>query len=224
VTTQTVQSVPTATMPRVNLLPPEIAEAARFRRIQLGMGAAVVAAGVVVAGLYVNAHHGVTAAQSKVDAANAQHAGLQTQLNGLQSVAATYADVQAKRTLLSQAMSQEIRWSFQLNDLSLRIPSHVWLTSVTATETSAGGTSGSSSTPTVAGGIGTITFSGVALRHDDVASWLDSLAGERGYEAPTFASSAETKIGSRTVVDFQSSVNVTSAALSHRFDLTNGAH
>jgi len=31
-------------MPRVNLMPPEIAEAARFRRFQLAMGGAVVGA------------------------------------------------------------------------------------------------------------------------------------------------------------------------------------
>jgi hypothetical protein len=36
-------------MPRVNLMPPEIAEAAKFRRFQLAMGGAVVAAvGILV--------------------------------------------------------------------------------------------------------------------------------------------------------------------------------
>ena len=40
--------------------------------------------------------------------------------------------------MLQQAMGQEVLWSYVLNDLSLRIPSNVWLTGVQATENTVG--------------------------------------------------------------------------------------
>jgi len=122
-------------------------------------------------------------------------------------------------------MGQEIRWSYVLNDLSFRMPNGVWLTGVTASETDTGVTpaTGSSSatssgttalTPT---GIGTITFGGVAITHDDVATWLDALAREKGFSDPTFSNAAESLIGARKVDNFSSSVVLNNQALSNRY-------
>src|SRR5436305_11153156 len=83
-------------LPRVNLLPPEIAEAARFRRFQLAMAGAGVAAVAIVAGLTYSAHSGVTSAKSQLASAQAEHAQLQTQLDSLASVRDVYAQVAAK--------------------------------------------------------------------------------------------------------------------------------
>lgn len=226
-TTETVQTAPIAALPRVNLLPPEIAEAARFRQVQLAMGGAVLVAALAVAGLYVHAKSGVHSAQNGLTTAQSQQAGLQSQLAGLQSVKATYADLQAKRALLSQAMSQEIRWSYVLDDLSLRIPNDVWLTSVDATENGVGSadsssTSATSSTTTTTDGLGTVTFTGTGLKHADVASWLDVLAAEKGFIDPSFSSSTENNIGSRHVDDFSTSVGLGSDALSNRYTLKAG--
>jgi Tfp pilus assembly protein PilN len=126
--TQVVTGAPM--MPRVNLMPPEIAEAAKFRRFQLAMGGAVVGAVGIVVALYLSAHSGVASAQNQLVEVQQQHAALQTQRAQLQSVQDVYTQVAAKQTMLSTAMSDEIRWSTYLNDLSLRIPDHVWLTNV----------------------------------------------------------------------------------------------
>jgi Tfp pilus assembly protein PilN len=217
VTTQTVQTAGIAAMPRVNLMPPEIAEAARFRRLQLAMGSAVVVAAVLVAGLYVNGRSSVTNAQTQVTAATTQHAALQAKLTGLDSVAQTLADVQGKQALLAQAMGEEIRWSYLLNDLSLTVPSNLWITGITANETATNqgltATAGTSSTT----GLGTVTFTVIGLKHDDIASWLDTLAKTRGLLDPTFASSIESAIGSRSVVDGNTTVNLGPKALSNRY-------
>jgi Tfp pilus assembly protein PilN len=214
-------------------MPPEIAEAARFRRLQLAMGAAVAAAVVMVAGLYMHEHSAVSSARSSLNTAKAQQTSLQEKLNSLQSVAATFAAVQAKQQLLGTAMGQEIRWSFYLNDLSLKIPSNVWLSAVQASESTAPGFSGSPGSATsssaatslsaAANTIGTISFSGVGMRHDDVARWLDSLSRLKGFADPTFSSSTETAIGSRGVVDFGSQATVTTAALSNRYTVKAGS-
>jgi Tfp pilus assembly protein PilN len=78
------------TLPSVNLMPTEIAEAARFRRFQLAMGAAVVAAVAIVGVLYVNGKSGVTDAQHQLETAQAQQATTQSELNSLSNVAAIY--------------------------------------------------------------------------------------------------------------------------------------
>ena len=211
----------TPVLPRVNLLPPEIREAARFRRFQLAMVGAGVAAVAIVGALYYSAHSSVSTAKSDLSAAQATQSNLQNQLSSLQSVRDVYDQVAAKKAMLAHAMGPEIRWSFYLTDLSLKVPDHVWLSSVNATETTPG-----SATPAAAAvgsaavtpaGIGTITFGGVAFNHDDVATWLDTLAKERGYTNVYFTNSTKAKIGPRDVVNFTSSVTLTQAALSGRY-------
>jgi Tfp pilus assembly protein PilN len=220
-------------LPRVNLLPPEIQEAARFRRFQLAMVAAGVGAVAIVAALGVSAHSGVSHASADLAQANAQQASLQSQLSGLQSVRDVYNQVAAKKAMLSQAMGSEIRWSYYLTDLSLKVPDHVWLTSVTATEAGTpGGTTSAPTTTAAAGsagasallpaGVGTVTFAGTAFSHDDVATWLDTVAKERGFANAYFTNSTKAKIGSRDVVNFLSSVTVTQSALSGRYSKVEG--
>jgi Tfp pilus assembly protein PilN len=207
-------------MPRVNLMPPEIAEAERFRRLQLAMGGAVLASVVIVGLLYHHEKSGISSAQGQLDAAQAKQTALQSQLNGLSNVSQTYADVQAKQALLSQAMGQEIRWSYILNDLSYRITSNLWLTNVSATETSVGGPTTTAPTGLPGGpstSLGTVSFSGVAFSHDDVAKWLDSLTKEKGFSQPTFSSSTEVPLDGRMVVNYGTQVLVNENALSNRY-------
>jgi Tfp pilus assembly protein PilN len=215
-------------LPRVNLMPPEIAEAARFRRFQLAMGGAVVAAVAIVGALFVHEHSQVSGAQAQLDAAQARHAVLQNQLTSLQNVKQTYADVAMKQQLLSEAMGDEIRWSYYLTDLSLKVPDNVWLTNITAA--SGPGAASGGTTPAAAPGtpgapaapVANLTFSGVAFAHDDVATWLDMLAQEKGFANPYFSNSAESAIGAKKTVDFSSTVDVTAAAESGRYSKPAG--
>jgi Tfp pilus assembly protein PilN len=219
VTSQTLQTAGVAAVPRVNLMPPEIADAERFRRLQLAMGGAVLAAIVIVGALYDHAKGGITSAQHELDTAQTQQTTLQGKLNGLSNVSQTYSELQAKQSLLQQAMGPEIRWSYMLNDLSYRIPSNVWMSSISASETAAGADAGTTTALPGADSdtLGTVTFSGVAFTHDDVAAWLDAMAKEKGFTQPTFTNSTETGIGTRQVVDFSSQVLLDSSALSNRY-------
>jgi Tfp pilus assembly protein PilN len=220
--TQVVSGAPV--MPRVNLMPPEIAEAAKFRRFQLAMGGAVVGAVGIVVALYLSAHAGVASAQNQVTEAQQQHTALQAQRAQLQSVEDVYSQVAAKQTMLSTAMSDEIRWSTYLNDLSLRIPDHVWLTNVVATENTAG-TLPPTTTPsaTASTAIGNVAFTGFAFSHDDVATWLEAVGKEKGYANPYFTNSTETTIGPRTFDNFTSSVDLSEAAKSGRYTKPAGS-
>jgi Tfp pilus assembly protein PilN len=207
------------TMPKVNLLPPEIAEERLVRRAKVGLLAGLLGCAAVVGVLYTSAHGSVGAAQSDLDQANAQKALLQNQVASLSNVSATYAQVAQREAMLTGLMGDEVQWSHYMNDLSLTVPDHVWLTNVTISQTAGAPTTSQASAPgsVFDVGIGTVTFSGVALSHDDVAVWLESLAKQKGYANPYFTNSTEAQLYGKTVYNFQSSVNVTPAAYSGRF-------
>jgi Tfp pilus assembly protein PilN len=219
-------AVPAPRVPRVNLLPPEIREAAKFRRFQLAMVAAGVGAVALVGLLSYNAHNSVTQAKGDLASAQQQQTSLQGQLAGLQSVRDVYSQVAAKKAMLSQAMGSEIRWSYYLTDLSLKIPQNVWMTGVTAAEqqatTAPASAAGVAAPSAVPAGIGTVTFTGTAFSHDDVANWLDALAKERGFTNAYFTNSTKSAIGPKSVVTFSSSVTLTQAALSGRYNAVEG--
>jgi Tfp pilus assembly protein PilN len=215
-------------LPRVNLLPPEISAARRLRKLQVGLGAGVGASVLVVGALVLAAAGQVADAQDGLDASKARGAALQSETNKYADVPAVYAAVDVKEAQLSLAMAREIRWSYFLNDLSLRTPGKVWLTGMTVEETVDSGVPGA--TPAVAGtqtlatpGIGTITFAGSGYEHNDVASWLRALAGQKGLADPYFTRSTEEKIGDQDAVTFDSQAVITDEALSGRYTQKAGS-
>jgi Tfp pilus assembly protein PilN len=214
--TETQHEVSLGALPRVNLLPPEIAETRRFKRIQVGLGATVAGAIGIVALLYISASSGVSGAQAKVDAATAQTASLQAETARYSGVTEVYSKAAAAEAMLSTAMGQEVRYSQLLNDLSLSIPSNVWIKNLVFSQEPGTGAAGATST-----GIGTLTVTGVGFSHDDVAVWLESLADQndgKTYADPYFSNSTETLLGTRRTVNFTSTATLTPQALSHRYD------
>jgi Tfp pilus assembly protein PilN len=218
--TETKADVSLGSLPRVNLLPPEIAETRRFRRIQVGLGGAVLGAVGIVALLYVAASSSVSSAQGELDTANAQRATLQAETAKYRDVTAVYARAAAAQAMLTQAMGEEVRYSRFLNDLSLSVPENVWLKNVSFAQTSgtAPAAAPAAAAPVIGTpGIGSVTFTGVGYSHDDVAVWLESLATQKGYANPYFTSSTEALLGSRKTVNFTSTATLTPAALSGRY-------
>lgn len=201
-------------LPRVNLLPPEIEVRRRFRRVQSGLGGAVVAAVGLVALLYVGAAGSVGDAQAGLDAATATHSQLQAESAKYRDVTAVYARAAAADRMLTQAMGEEVRWSRFLYALSLSVPDNVWVKNVTFTQTPSAVAAPGAAAGTAGAGIGTATFAGVGFGHDDVAVWLESLAGQKGYANPYFSNSTEALVGARKVVNFTSTATITPQALS----------
>ncbi|MDQ6650896.1 MAG: PilN domain-containing protein [Actinomycetota bacterium] len=212
-----------ALLPRVNLLPPEIAQRVRLRKLQGGMLAAVVVAVGIVAALYVGATTNKNTARQQLSVQQVEQSKLQGQVAQLQNVSAVYAQVAAREAMLRTAMGQEVQWSHYLNDLSLSMPNNVWLTSFSVAQTGSAGTTAAPAASAGAPdpGIGRVTVAGVGLAHPDVANWLESLAKEKGYSNPYFSNSTEGLIGTRKTVTFSSTVTVTKDALSGRY--TQGA-
>ncbi|MDP9164912.1 MAG: PilN domain-containing protein [Actinomycetota bacterium] len=204
-------------LPSVNLLPPEIAEKRRFRQVQYALGAAVAAAVLLVGVLYLLAAHSVSAANTDLAAADAQHSRLTAQIATYGNVTAIRAQAAAEQAMLATAMGQEVRFSQLLSDLSLSVPDNIWLNNLSLTEGAVPATVGAT-----AGGIGTLTVSAVGFSHDDVAVWLDSLAAQPNFTNPDFGSSVESYLGTRKTVNFGSTATLTAAALSNRYTVAAG--
>jgi len=218
-TTQTV--VRTGNLPRVNLLPPEIAEGAKFRTAQLVMGLSVVATVLVVGALYYLAAADESSAQDQLTSAQATGATLQSQVAKYSEVPVVYAERATAKAQLDQAMSQEIQYSYVLNDLSLTMPAGVWLTNITIAQPVdlPGSVKGAWGNPAN----GTVTMVGNASNLAQVAGWLQALATQRSYLDP-FLTSTQTTTQTTTAqgqsaagYTFTSSVALAPQALSNRY-------
>ena len=215
-----------AQMPRVNLLPPEIAAAAKFKRLKviLGMTVLAVMALLVLAFLWVS---------GQVGSAEEELATAETTGQALEAEVATYAEVpevlaavSAAQTNLATAMAPEIRWSFYLNDMSLTIPRTTRLATMSAVNTGAaaqltGAVAPESAavTPLGTATIGSVTFSGKSTDFDAVAAWLQSLARQEGYVEPYVQGVTKQGEGKTqgTFYDVESSTQLSSEALSERY-------
>jgi len=208
-------------LPRVNLLPAEILEIRRFRRVQSALGAAVMAAVLVVAGLWFVADQEAGAQQERLDSASSEQARLNREVATLAPVTETYRQVEEREALLTTALGGEVLWSRYLIDISLTVPEGVWLTSMTvapvaATEESTGSAAAPADVPD-SDDVATITFVGKALDHDDVATWLETQAKQRGFTDVYFSDSKRELVGDTPVYTFTSTVTVTSAALNPQY-------
>ncbi len=206
-------------LPKVNLLPPEILVRRRLRRVQVQLGGAGVAAILVVLALFVLALSSVSSANTELAGARTEHAALQKQVDGYAHVRQTYALVDQAHGLLRDAGGNEILWSTYLGDLGPLLPAGAWLTKVTVAPAAV---TGSAVPIPGAQALAQITFEGTALAQVNVASWLDAIAKERGWSNAYFSRSEEKLVGARKTFNFSSTVTVNAAALSGRYTTPAG--
>jgi Tfp pilus assembly protein PilN len=214
-------AAPAAAFPRVNLIPDSIAEQERVHRAKLVLVGAGLVSVALIGGLYVLAQGEVTSAQEEVDAATTVSSQLSAQKAEYAEVPKTFAAVTAAETQLTTAMSGEVRWSYQLNNLALTIPNGVALLSYQGTLGADSTTPAPGTTPDPTA-VGTVQFTGQALTYPKVASWLNSVAKQPGLKS-AYLSTAERKPGENDnpdTIDFSSSATLGNKALSHRFDGT----
>jgi Tfp pilus assembly protein PilN len=220
-TTSTGTGLRTGALPKVNLLPNEISEGARFRNLQLALALVVLLAVGIVGVLTYLASGEVSDAQDQVNSAQAQTVTLQHQVTSYAEVPKLYAQVALADAQLTQAMGQEVRYSFVLRDLSLTIPSSIFLTTMTITQPvdtpdSVIGAWGNS-------GLASITFHGQAMKLTDVAAWLDSLTKAKYYGDPYATTAVRPDVKKGTAFAFDSTVLITPVALTNRYAAKAGS-
>jgi Tfp pilus assembly protein PilN len=199
---------------QVNLLPPDILEAQRQRRL-----AGVVAlAGIGVIGLilvfYVLQLGSLGGVRDDIEAAEQNNAGLQRDIENLQEFEDLQAQAQAQQELLNEVFANEISFSGLLMDISRVIPSDAALTSLT--------TAAQEPTPAAGGTtllVGRIDVAGIAMDYESIASWLMRLERIRGWVNPWVTSIADPETGPIT---FTSGVDLTTAVVTERGQQAGG--
>ena len=204
---------------RVNLLPPEIGEAERFRREQVVRGLVVVGAVAVVAVLAVSASGQVSEAQTGVDTAAARATELNAQVAALAEVPATAKELSTVEAQRTAALGSEVRWSQYLNGMGL-VTGNL-NTQIKTMSVSQGQANASSAITSYTGlpGIATVNYTGISKTQKDFSYFLDALAKQKANVDPQFSSATtavDTESG-KEVISFTSSVTVTDAAESGRY-------
>jgi Tfp pilus assembly protein PilN len=200
-----------APLPRVNLLPAEIREVTRLRALQAGLAGGVLTATALVALVAVDAVADAQTARDELVAAQAASVAVQAQVTELEYVRDVYTKVETTEASVTAARAAEISWAHLLNDLSLTTPEGVWIETVTVAPGGA-----ATGDPAAAGSprsYGTITYTGRGRTHDDVATWLETLAGQPGLADATFTTSAQDATRAVPTVTFSSTATVTAEAL-----------
>jgi Tfp pilus assembly protein PilN len=196
-------------MTQVNLLPSDVRQRLKTRQLTVlvGMVAAIVVAGLLA--IFVLQSHKLAGANSDLAAAESQNQQLQAKVNSLQRFQQLADSRDAQQTTVQTAKAGTVQFSGVMHDLSMVIPSTVYVNNVTAT-LSLG--DGASLTPSTGGVIGNIQFQGSASDHLAVALWLTRLAQVSGWDNSWITASTKRTTatdGSQTDwVDFSGSVDL----------------
>lgn len=213
-----------ASLPQVNLLPPEVRASRSLSRTKRWLGLTILLALVVVAAGYGYALLQRASANSELASAQQQASALQVEANKYAEVPQVLGQVSQVTAARSTAMADDVEWRAYLDAIAAVLPAGVSIDSMsitgpdslhaaTAATTDAFGTSG----------IGTIAFSARSTTIPDTAAWLDALATVPGLLAPQASSvaAAATDDGV-TYYTVAVTASLDSDVLSHRFDETAG--
>lgn len=209
-----------APVPRVDLLPPEIGEARRLAGLKRVLAGSVVAVVLGCAGAVLWAQTGVSAAQDELDAVQARSASLHAEQAKYAAVPRVVGLIDAVSTARQTAMAQDVLWYGFLSDLGLTTPRGVSLLDLEVSLDDTSAAAAPSTDPLASPGIGRVTFSGKAAHFPDVATWLDGVGTLHGLDGSTLqtATRAQGAANDGTPITFTSTVQVTRAALTHRYD------
>ena len=205
-----------ATRPFVNLLPPEVLVERRVRVVQKGVALAVVACLAAGGGMQLLASRSLHKQQHALASAQASTQSVSRRIAALHDVASTYAQLTTATTTYKSLVARDISAATILDDLGVAVPSRVWLTQFSFSESAPTSASATSTTPFTTPGVATLTISGTALSRGDVSNWLESVAGQKGRVDVTFSNASESAVGSNKVVTFTSTVTLTDVVFSGR--------
>jgi Tfp pilus assembly protein PilN len=171
---------------QVNLLPPDILEAQRWRRrmVLAGIVGAVVIA--LLIGYWLLQATTLSSVRGDIDDRNRTNASLQQSIADKQKFATLQTQAQAQQNLLSAAFADEVSFSSLLMDFSRVIPSDAFVDNLTVQvqDVTAPVEGQDTTTQPATGLIGSITGSGQAASIDSVASFISRLEQVKGWVNP----------------------------------------
>ncbi|HSK90296.1 MAG TPA: hypothetical protein VK875_03185 [Euzebyales bacterium] len=226
--------VPAAPRPgaaRVNLLPHEVTRERRRQQIAAASIIALVAYVAVLGVLYALKVGDVAAAQDDRDAVEAEVAVLQAEVESLAEFQTLVEDIQARESLLTTAMSDEMSWARVFGNLALsftRDASLIEVQAMTAESTDDAVTGDVTVTedpavaepPPAGTPVGQITFTGYSI--DRVAPGVEEVlldvGGAEGLFDSYLITTTEEERGDEEVTSFEARVDLNDEVYTHRYD------
>jgi Tfp pilus assembly protein PilN len=195
---------------QVNLLPPEIFQRQRIRRLT----ALVALAGGAILGLallfYLLQVGTLGGVRDDIAAQRRTNDGIRADIAELQQFADLQAEAETKLGLLRSAFAGETSFSGVLMDVSRVIPATAYLTQFDA-QLSTGAAEGADAAEAIF--VGTLSASGVATDLDAVADWITRLESVDGWENAWLQSASEGETGTFT---FSSGVDLSPEVVTDR--------
>lgn len=206
-------------LPQVNLLPPEVRAARGLRTTKrwlvIGLGVTV----AVCAGVYglavldrVSAGSELTQAQDRTSALQAE----QTKYVEVPLVLGALSTAQLAKQL---GMSSDVDWKGYTDAITAVLPANVSVDNLSATVATA---ATPPAAPTGAASVGQIGFTVRSSVIPDTAAWIDALNAVPGLTEAWASSITIVEDESGIYYQVASTVQLTEAAFSHTYDLTDG--
>lgn len=199
-------------MSRVNLLPQEVMQRQRMRRLSYLIAGGSVALMALILLFYLVQIGRLGSVRDEIDQQERSNASIRADIQELQEFDDLRAEAQRKQQLLASAFEGEISFSGVLMDMSRLMPATAYLTDMSV-QTTAGTAPAGPAAPTTGGFLGVINVGGVSLDFNVVADLLTRLEGVDGWENPWVQGAADAAGGG---VTFTTGVDLSPEVLTDR--------
>jgi Tfp pilus assembly protein PilN len=204
-----------------DLLPVEIVESRRTRKVRRIVLAGLVVFAVLLGGWYARASQQTSAARASLSSAEDEALRLLRQQRAFADVVRVQAESQAVRVQLSALLAGDLPWSRLLSSLRRAAPTGVQVSSVTGTVTvgiiGGAGDAGAEASrlPDTSGekSVGTLIVAGSGTDKAAVAAYVDALAELRGLGNPLLGDVTQQD----GAVRFTVRLDITGSALGGRY-------
>jgi Tfp pilus assembly protein PilN len=194
-------------MQAVNLLPRDDPNRRTKTNIPVVVGVAgAVLSTVLIAMMYMSASGTVHDRQQQLDTLRAELAVVPPPVQQSSAQTGLAAEQKARVAAISTAMSRRVAWDRVLREVTLVLPTDVWLQSIAAVSPAS---PGSTAAPApVAGPPTGFTLNGYTYSQDGVARVLTRLMVVPDLSDVQLSTSSSTKVGSQTIVQFTIVANI----------------
>lgn len=201
-------------MKRINLLPREVAVRRRQRQQTVGLVGIVIVFILLLALVWFFRQGQLRNEEERRERAQARVQTLEAQVAALREFALLDQTVKQKEQTLATAMAGDVAWSRLLIELSMIIPGDSWITSFSG---SAQAAAEQPQPGAPAAKTGSLTFSAVTFDFPGVSKWITRLQELESLQNIWVSSAAKGAIGSRETVNFSSTTDLSTKALSGRY-------
>ena len=201
-------------MTRIDLIPPELVERERARRIIALMTVIFVVVLFAIAFLTGLSYLQRAMVTGRLQTLRVEKAKVDREVEKLKVYEERKNLLTSREKILTGITKDEIFWSSILNSISMVIPSDVWLKTfkgdVSAALQAKGGQAGAAPTTTTPA----ITITGVTFSHSAVARWLVRLSEINQFRSIWLVSSEEKEIGTtgQKQIEFNTTATLTQFA------------